>query len=102
MKIYDPRSVATTKEGRDLTPMTRTLKPTEMSKRQSDSTKTPPKSSITQRLWTDIGRSVGVTTATQLVWLTGNKVLQRHFYFIKAETVIYLTFICKGFVSLCT
>ena len=29
------------------------------------------KSSITQRLRTDLGRSVGVTTATQLVWLTG-------------------------------
>ena len=31
---------------------------------------TPQKSSITQRLQTDLGRSVGVTTATQLVWLT--------------------------------
>ena len=31
---------------------------------------TPQKSSITQRLRTDLGRSVGVTTATQLVWLT--------------------------------
>ena len=29
------------------------------------------KSSIKQRLRTDLGRSVGVTTATQLVWLTG-------------------------------
>ena len=28
------------------------------------------KSSITQRLRTDLGRSVGVTTVTQLVWLT--------------------------------
>ena len=32
---------------------------------------TPQKSLITQRLRTDLGRSVGVTTATQLVWLTG-------------------------------
>ena len=32
---------------------------------------TPQKSSITQQLRTDLGRSVGVTTATQLVWLTG-------------------------------
>ena len=31
---------------------------------------TPQKSSITQRLRTDLGRSVEVTTATQLVWLT--------------------------------
>ena len=35
---------------------------------------TPQKSSITQRLRTDLGRSVGVTTATQLVWLTGLRV----------------------------
>ena len=27
------------------------------------------KNSITQRFWTDLGRSVGVTTAAQLVWL---------------------------------
>ena len=32
---------------------------------------TPQKSSIKQRLRTDLGRSVGVTTATQLVWFTG-------------------------------
>ena len=32
---------------------------------------TPQKSSIKQLLRTDLGRSVGVTTATQLVWLTG-------------------------------
>ena len=31
---------------------------------------TPQKSSITQGLRTDLGRSVGVPTATQLVWLT--------------------------------
>ena len=31
---------------------------------------TPQKSSIKQQLRTDLGRSVGVTTATQLVWLT--------------------------------
>ena len=35
---------------------------------------TPQKSSIKQQLRTDLGRSVGVTTATQLVWFT--KVLQ--------------------------
>ena len=34
-----------------------------------DNTKTPPKISITQRLGTDLGRSVGVTTVIQLVWL---------------------------------
>ena len=43
---------------------------TEMSKGQSDNTNNATKSSFTQRLWTDLGRSVGVTTATQPVWLT--------------------------------
>ena len=31
--------------------------------------KTPPKTSITQRLRTDLGRSVGVTTVIELLWL---------------------------------
>ena len=43
--------------------------PTEMSKGQSDNTNNAKKRSITQRLRTDLGMSVGVTTATQLVWL---------------------------------
>ena len=34
-----------------------------------DNTNTPSKTSITQRLRTDLGRSVGVTTVIQLVWL---------------------------------
>ena len=34
-----------------------------------DNTKTPPKSSITKRLRTDLGRSVGVTTVIQRMWL---------------------------------
>ena len=38
-------------------------------KKKRDNTKTPPKSSITRRLLTDLGRSVGVMKATQLVWL---------------------------------
>ena len=38
-------------------------------KAQRDNTKTPPKTSITQRLRTDLRRSVGVTIATQLVLL---------------------------------
>ena len=37
------------------------------SKKQNDNTKTHPKTSITQQLRTDLGRSVGVTTVTQLV-----------------------------------
>ena len=37
---------------------------------KSDNTNNATKSSIKQQLQTDLGRSVGVTTATQLVWLT--------------------------------
>ena len=42
-----------------------------MSKGQVTTQTTPQKSSIKQRLRTDLGRSVGVIKATQLVWLTG-------------------------------
>ena len=38
-------------------------------KKKSDNTQTSPKTSITQRLRTDLGRSAGATTATQLVLL---------------------------------
>ena len=48
--------------------MTKAPTPTEMSKGQSD-TNNATKSSIKQQLQTDLGRSVGVTTAIQLVWL---------------------------------
>ena len=50
-----------------LNPMTKVPTATEKSKKQRDNTKTPPKTSITQRLQTDLGRSVWVTTVTQLV-----------------------------------
>ena len=53
---------------------------------------TPQKSSITQRLWTDLGRSVGKTTATQLVWLTG---LRAHLPTYRNSRVIKRTQICK-------
>ena len=46
--------------------MTKAYKPTEMSKGQSDNTNNVTKKSITQRLRTDLGQSVGVTTATKL------------------------------------
>ena len=52
-----------------LGPMTKAHSPTEKSKKQRDNTKTPPKTSITQRLRTDLRRSVGVTKAIHLVWL---------------------------------
>ena len=54
-----------------LSPMTKAPTPAEMSKGQSDNTNNATKSSITQRLRTDLGRSVGVTGATQLVLWTG-------------------------------
>ena len=49
--------------------MTKAPTPTEMSKGQSYNTNNATKKLITQQLWTDLGRSVGVTTATQMVWL---------------------------------
>ena len=52
-----------------LSPMTKTLIPTEKSKKQRDNTKTPSKTTITQRLQTDLGRSVGVTAVIPLVYL---------------------------------
>ena len=52
-----------------LSPMTKAPTPIEKSKKQSDNIKTPPKTSITQRLWIDLGRSIRVTIITQLVWL---------------------------------
>ena len=39
--------------------MTKAPTPTEKFKKQRDNTKTPPKTLITQRLRTDLGRSVG-------------------------------------------
>ena len=65
-----------TKDDILLSPMTKALTPTEHFKKQSDNTKTPPKHSITQRLRTDLGRSVGVEKANLLVRLnriTGSK-----------------------------
>ena len=58
--------------------MTKAPTPEEMSKGQSDNANNATKSSITQRLRTDLGRSVGVTTATQLVWLTGLRAQPSH------------------------
>ena len=52
-------SVSEKKEEIWLSPMTKSLTPTEKSKTQRDNTKTPPTTSILQRLRTDFGRSVG-------------------------------------------
>ena len=55
--------------------MTKPPIPTENSKTEGQHTQTPPKTSITQRLRTDLGRSVGVTSnptgVVKLVWLVG-------------------------------
>ena len=51
---------------------------------------TSQKSSIKQRLLTDLGRSVGVTTATQLMWLTG---LRAHLPTNRNSRVIKRTYI---------
>ena len=49
--------------------------------------KTPPNTSITQRLWTDLGRLVGVTTAIQLVSLN---------HFMGTQPSLYLQKLCNG------
>ena len=49
--------------------MTNAHTPTEKSKNHHDNIKNATK--ITQRLRTDLGRSVGVTAVTPLVWLNG-------------------------------
>ena len=46
-----------------LSPVTKARTPTENSKHQNDNTKMQPQTPITQRFWTDLGRSVWVMTA---------------------------------------
>ena len=56
--------------------MTKTVTATEKSKTQRDNAKHHKKTSITQRLRTDLRWSFGVTIVTQLMWLnrlTGSK-----------------------------
>ena len=78
-------------KGRDLTQSyDKRPAPTEMSKGQSYNTNNATKSSITQRFWIDLGRSVGVTTATQLMWLTG---LRAHLPTLRNNRVIKRTHI---------
>ena len=55
------------KEEMWLSRMAKASTPTDKSKTPRDNTKTPTKTLITQRLRTDLGRSVGVTIATQLM-----------------------------------
>ena len=62
------RSVARQK-GRDLSSITKAPIQTENRKKQSDNTKTPPKTSKRQQLPTDLDLSVVVKTANKLAWL---------------------------------
>ena len=55
----------------DSVPWKKTLHQQKCQKGKVTTKTTPQKSLISQRLRTDLGRSVGVTTATQLVWFTG-------------------------------
>ena len=55
------------------------------SKKQRDNIKHATKTLITQRLRTDLGRSVGVTAVTQLVWL--NRVYERSTFPLSAKVV---------------
>ena len=69
LSILKKRQSKDKKEEIRLNPMTKAPTPEKMAKGQSDNTNNATKRSIKQRLRTDLGRSVGVTTATQLVWL---------------------------------
>ena len=53
-----------------LSPTTKATSLTEKPQKQRDNIQTPPKTSIIQQLRIDLGWSVGVTIATQLVWLS--------------------------------
>ena len=52
-----------------LWPMTKAVKPIENFKKKSNNTKTPLQTAITHLLWTDLERSVGVSTVIQRAWL---------------------------------
>ena len=49
--------------------MTNAPQPKKVKKKQRDKTKTQPKTSIAQRLRTDLGRSFEAMTVIQLLWL---------------------------------
>ena len=67
--VYAQQNCKTEKNPIWLSPMTKALRYQQKIQQPTDNTKTPPKISITQRLRTDLGRSVGVTTAIQLMRL---------------------------------
>ena len=69
--VFIVTSKQKSKEKKDLTQSFNKIipTPTEKANKQRENTKKPPKLSITQRLRTDLGWSVGVTRATPLVLL---------------------------------
>ena len=82
VEIWSRKATVSYKEKEEeiwLRPVKKAYTPAEMSKGQSDNTNNATKSSITQRLRTDLGRSVGVATVTQPVWLTGLRAQPSHF-----------------------
>ena len=75
--------------------MTKAPTPTDKSKKQRDNTKTPPTMSIAQRLRTDVGPSVGLTTATQL-----GVVNTQSFLCVQKEDMSYLRHVRRVFERL--
>ena len=73
MYLEDITCLGKDEKGRDLTQSykKKSLHQQKCQKGKVTTQTTSQKSSITQRLRTDLGRSVGVTTATQLLWLSG-------------------------------
>ena len=63
-KIFWVQTICSEEKKKEIwpSPMTKPPIPTENSKTKGQHTQTPPKTSITQRLRTDLGRSVGVTS----------------------------------------
>ena len=61
-----------------LSPITKAPTSKEISKKQRDNIKNGPTTSITQRLRTDLGRSVVVTTAAQQLWLVYERSTFKH------------------------
>ena len=67
--------------------MTKTPIPTENSKTKGQHTQTPPKTSITQQLRTDLGRSVGVTSNPTGVDMINMINLRLHFFIIMVTLI---------------
>ena len=77
------------RKGSDSVLWQKPLQPHENPKKQRDNTKTPPKTSITQRLRTHLGRSVWVMTVTRLVWFnrsTGSQLSTLHLTIQNSKT----------------